>query len=91
MKLYAIHDKKALTYGPPIPSRSHETALRALREEVNRPDPGNLLYRYPADHSMVYLGDYDVDNGQLTPALGGNQLIAECSTLVDKKEDTNNA
>lgn len=65
-KLYAVYDSKVEAFNLPFFQHTRGQAIRTFSETVNRPDPNNLLTRYPADYSLHELGEYDDQNGSFT-------------------------
>lgn len=83
MKIYAVKDVKAETFNNPFFQKNDITALRALSLEVNRADPGNVVYTHPQDFDLYELGDYDPDTGEITSI--SPVLVANGRTLVNKE------
>jgi len=81
MYVYAIYDNVALLHHRPFTERSHQTAVRQLRAEVNRVDPQNLLNQRPQDFRLMHVGTFDEETGELHGVRP--ELVAECSALLN--------
>lgn len=64
-KIFAIFDKKALTYFNPFYYHNKALALRGFGEIVN--DPKTPLNKYPADFSIWSIGEWDEKTGTIVP------------------------
>lgn len=83
MKLFAIFDKKAMTYGNPFPAPTEIHAMRDFSMAVNRKQDGNMYNYAPEDFALYAIGTYNDSTGHIesnTPA-----LIAEASALIKKE------
>jgi len=78
MNLYSIHDKEAKTFNTPIGAKHHPQAVRLFRTEINRADPGNMLYLYPDQFDLYCLGHFDEETGEIKynplKLINGNEL-----------------
>lgn len=62
MRLYAIYDKKAMSYGEPIMAVNDAVMCRTIKDVIAGAHP---VARYPEDYDLYALGDYDVDTGKI--------------------------
>lgn len=63
-KLYTIYDKKMNTYMPPVISPNIAVMTRDLQEIVNTKKDSKLA-KYPADHDLYELGNWDSSMGDI--------------------------
>lgn len=61
----AIRDAKTGFLTPGFHA-SKEAAIRDFISVCRRPD--TAIHEFPVDFSLVFLGDYDTDNGTIIPA-----------------------
>lgn len=80
MKLFSVHDIKAQTYLNPSVFRSSAEALRAFETTVK--DEKSQFNMYPNDFSLVELGTWDSDEGQILPYDKPKHLIV-ASELIN--------
>lgn len=67
MLIYSIKDLKAGTFATPWFQPTQVHAIRAFKTEVNRPDPGNMLFLYPSEYQLVQVGHFNEETGAITP------------------------
>jgi len=67
MKIYAIHDTRANTYSSLMALQTDAHAVRSFTQEVNRADNGNMLNQFPADFALHSIGEFNEENGHITP------------------------
>jgi hypothetical protein len=60
--IISIRDITGNSFSTPTYHQSKGTALRSFLTEVNRADENNMLYKYPNDFELMYLGTFDDDN-----------------------------
>lgn len=65
LKIYSIRDTKAEVFHPPFFQKSHGEAERSFSELLR--DEKSLIYKYPEDYDLYYLGNYDDQTGKITP------------------------
>lgn len=65
MKMLSVYDSKALTYMPPFNMKTIGEAIRAF--ETSCKDPKTQFYLYPADFTLVEIGQFCEQTGTLTP------------------------
>lgn len=63
-KLFSIYDTKVEAYGPPFHLHTLAEAKRAFAE-VSR-DKTNRIGKYPEDHVLFELGEFDDHTGKFT-------------------------
>lgn len=80
MKMYSIYDSKAKYYMNPFIQRNHAEALRSLTQAVK--DPQTTIAKHPADFVLMYLGDFNDENGQIDPS-PERQSLAVAIELLD--------
>ncbi|AKI26893.1 DNA binding protein VP5 [Gokushovirinae Bog8989_22] len=79
--LFAIYDKKANTYHKPFCEASTAAAERSFHFMVNDPNPHNLIYAFPDDYCLYYLGVFEDDTGVLSP-LSQPVSLVEASSVI---------
>lgn len=57
MKIFSVHDSKAEAYLPPIYFKTAGEAIRAF--ESSCAESSSNFYKYPADFTLVELGEFD--------------------------------
>lgn len=85
-RLYAIYDRVALSYGPPLTYVNDGEAIRDMHSIVSNPSSG-LYHNYPSDYDVYYIGNYDNESGMLTPSVPP-QLVVKGGTLLDFYSDS---
>ncbi len=65
MKLYSVHDAKGNFYDVPRVFRNAGEAARAFETTCKQSD--TAWNKYPADFTIVELGDWDADSGTIMP------------------------
>lgn len=78
INIFSIKDTNANTYQPPFFQRTPEAAIRLFKLEVNRADQHNLVYQYPEDFELHYLGTFNEETGEIKAQ---HQLIASAKQL----------
>jgi len=63
LKVYAVFDVKAASYGSPMFLASNGIALRTFGEVCLNPE--SPLHKYPEDFSLYEIGSYDPASGEL--------------------------
>lgn len=66
LKVLSLFDNAVEAYGRPIFVRHPGEALRSLSDQVNASD-NNDLAKHPQDFSLWLIGEFNEDNGELTP------------------------
>jgi len=57
MKIFSVHDSKAEAYLPPIYFKSAGEAIRSFETACS--DIQSNFHKYPADFTLVELGEFD--------------------------------
>lgn len=61
MNVYAVYDRKAMVYAQPMLLSNDDVAIRAFTMSIT---PGTMLYSFPEDYVLAYLGTFDEHTGQ---------------------------
>lgn len=85
MKLFAIYDSKADTFGPLIQKDNAAVALRELTDIVNDNEKSSPFSAHPEDYTLFELGEYDVQSGNLEI----HEARKSLSLLLDLKRKQN--
>jgi len=64
MFLYTVHDSASKSYLPPFTSPSERDAKLSFETAAN--DPQTNICKYPADFTLIQIGEFDVRSGKLT-------------------------
>lgn len=83
-RLYSIYDNVSLTYGPPTVEVSDASATRVYKSILTNPQAG-LMYQYPADYDMYYIGTIDNETGYIVPQ-SPPQLVVKGGACVDRPQ-----
>lgn len=67
LNIYAIFDRKSLTYGIPFFAPASAVALRMCQTAVNSGSPSDVSL-YPEDFSLYCLGSFTDSDGCITPS-----------------------
>ena len=63
--LYSIKDIKMNQFGNIITDINDATITRSISQALK--ESGNLpIQKYPADHDLYHVGDFDTDTGKIT-------------------------
>lgn len=65
VQVYSIYDNKSLSFGQPFSFSHTGQAVRAFSDLAN--DPSTMMYRHPADFSLVRIGTFDMNTGVMFP------------------------
>lgn len=78
---YAIYDRKAMAYGPPVFFQSTGLAQRALQDLLM--DGNTTISRYPGDFFLSYLGVVDLETGRFDcPAMP--EFVCDATALLPR-------
>lgn len=66
LKVFSVHDLKAGAFMSPFFTPSRGIAIRAFCEAAA--DRNNNIGKYPAEHALFYLGDFDDSTGVFSNA-----------------------
>lgn len=67
IRMYSIFDHKVQSYGVPFAAINDIGAQRSYARL--RSDPESLVFTYPNDFSLNYLGEFDDSTGVFYPSL----------------------
>ena len=65
MILVSVFDHAVKQYAPAMCVQSEAAASRIFAIEVNRNDPGNLLYTNKEDFTLYVVGEFDCESGSV--------------------------
>lgn len=77
---YAIHDKKAGMYHPPMFFHHDVQAVRSVERTAK--SPGNQLSEYPQDFALVCVCEFIENTGEMLRI--DQRLVVEVASLVEK-------
>lgn len=80
----AILDQATDTYGRPFVARTDAEAVRTIKMEVNRSEPGNMLNTHAQDYSLFKVGTWDDDTGIITGF--PPEKIVNCAALLNTEK-----
>lgn len=63
LKIFIVHDSKALCYGNPMVLKSPGEAVRSFTEVAN--DPSTVIGKNPEDFTLFEIGEYDERLGDI--------------------------
>lgn len=86
MQLVAIFDRKSQSFVTLEPTPHIGVTLRTLTELVNAADRNSNIAKWPEDHSLWHLGEWETETGHLAPFIdtetkAHKTLIVELSSL----------
>lgn len=81
LKVFSVRDAKADFFMAPLVMRSRGEAIRMFTASVNTPD--HVFSKFPADFSMVEIGEFDELTGQISMNENGPVILG---VGVDFKE-----
>lgn len=81
-KVYTILDVKGRSIGPLVLAVSQDDVIRSVRDAL-RAD--NMMSRYPADFSLLELGEIDVTTGVMKLSPESPVVVCYLDELVDKE------
>lgn len=85
MLVCAVKDSKAAAFQNLLCMSTRELAKRALGEAVVAGGDRNTIAKYPYDHSIWCLAEYDDQTGMIVP-LPMPEFIANASDFIKAKE-----
>lgn len=93
LRLYSVYDKVAQTFSAPQQDINDATAIRNFTNGINRPnDCGehNMLYKYPDDYELYYLGDIDDSTGHFSVPDNGvyPRFLIRASDCIDISQNS---
>lgn len=84
IKVYSVYDKKTLAYNTPYFAATDGAATRSFQELAG--DLSTTVGKYPHDYSLYYIGEYDIDKGQMIPVLPIRHVVDANALLVKQAE-----
>lgn len=83
MQIYSVYDEKSKKYGTPFYQHNGVTAIRSFKMEVNRPDENNVIYRNPEDFTLMHIGEYNEETGEIKGIKP--TLVATATSVIQEK------
>ncbi len=65
LKVFAVFDSKAASFGNPIFISNRGLALRSFSDACA--DPKSAMFMHPGDYAMYDIGEYEPNSGLLKP------------------------
>lgn len=84
-KMFCLYDKKAAVYMSPFTERNDATAVRMVQGLLAQRNSN--VAQYPEDFDLYYLGDFDTEDGELTPGVKPEFKVNLASLLQTDLED----
>lgn len=66
MKIYTVRDSKVEAYLPPFYAANDAVATRMIKDTAD--DPNSLFHKHPIDFTVVYIGEFYEQSGEIIPA-----------------------
>lgn len=86
-RLYQLYDEKSrVTAGPIMIEKRDGVAIRTFRELCSSKD--NIVGKYPADFSMLFLGTQDEESGLVVHPDGGPVRIDSGAAFLELMESS---
>lgn len=87
MKMFAVFDSKAATYGIPFADQRIESAIRNFSDAVNDgSNPGNLWHKHPEDFSLFEIGEFNQETGEIISNRPKNLITASAIRSIRSPE-----
>lgn len=83
-RIYAVRDSRVGTFAPPCLFENDSVAIRAFGDMV-KGDKGTLISLHPEDFTLVAIGAFDVENGQIIQSVEDIKVLATASDFVTKE------
>lgn len=64
-KIFTVHDAAANAYIAPFFLPEEKQALRGFRGAINNPE--HAFGQWPKDYTLMCIGEWDDDSGEITP------------------------
>lgn len=75
--LVAVRDQKTVNFTQPVAVASRAAAVRSWGDQLNDPNNANQdQAKHPEDFSLWFLGEYDDNTGEITPAKPEQMAVA---------------
>lgn len=82
MKLYAVRDVKADSFGAPMSIATEGLARRSFLEACLNPQSD--LNKYPSDYMLFEVGSYEPNTGTITPCHPAPKFIISASAAIQE-------
>ena len=85
VNIYGIIDDVAGIFFPPFTSQNDGTATRSFFQMLRNPENG--MSKNPQDYRLFKLGDFDPDDGQVSPMPVPEQVAAGNQILTTQEDE----
>lgn len=79
----AVRDRAADAFMRPFAIPSAAMAVRTFRDEVNRADQSNEMYRHPEDYDLYEIGSFDDSSGVITSVPA--RVLVRAQDIAEKR------
>ncbi|UOF76685.1 DNA binding protein vP5 [Microviridae sp.] len=79
--ILSVKDTAAQAFGRPMFLPSSAVGVRSFRDEINRSDANNEMFKHPEDFELYELGSYDDSTGIIE--CPGPRLVARAKDLKE--------
>jgi hypothetical protein len=79
--ILSVKDTAAQAFGRPMFVPTAALAVRSFRDEVNRSDANNEMFKHPDDFELYELGSFDDSTGLIEPM--SPRLVARAKDLKE--------
>lgn len=83
MKLFSVYDDKAMFYSNPFPAHTTPEAMRMFAQSAKNPEIA--ISHHPEDYSLYHIGEFNADDGRLSPIIPAVYLCRASELLYDRK------
>lgn len=88
LKIFAVFDSKAASFGTPFVDQSESSATRNFGDAVrDGSNPNNLWHKHPEDFSLFQIGEFDSLSGELVPCIPKNLITASAIQSLNGAPD----
>lgn len=85
MKLFTVHDSASDTFIPPFCMTTERDAIDSFRHVVQN-EKQSAYAKFPSDFTLVYLGDFDQQNGSITLLVEKKHLVNASKFVMNVSE-----
>jgi len=78
----SVKDTAVQAFGPVFLMHTTEEAIRSLREAVNSQQTDTPVKKFPDDHELYKVGEWNETSGTIKP--NAPELIVRCKDLVQQ-------
>lgn len=82
MRMYSLLDVKLKEFGPIVLANNDFSLVRAMRDGI--PGSNSTVDKHPEDFQVMYLGDFDMDTGKVSP-VDIPELLDTVSTILSRE------